>query len=102
MWSPPLVPGHGLRSLQHFVHLGEVHITEQRRNSSALRNTLLTRRFQQQLEKPQDRFIAYSPRHFLQYNMMSHSVEVGSQIEIDDVGLALHDCIRYAPDGSVC
>src|SRR3982751_1610406 len=33
--------------------------------------------------------------------MMSHRVKVGSQIKIDYVGLALHDCLPYTLDSSV-
>jgi len=68
----------------------------------ALRNSLLSRRLQQQLQEPHDRIVIDSPRHFLQHDMMLHRVEVGSQIKIDHVGLALQYCRRYALDGSMC
>lgn len=48
----------GLRPLQHLVHLVEVEITEQGRDHPALRNTLLSRCLQQQLEQPQHLSIA--------------------------------------------
>jgi len=65
----------------------------------ALRNSLLPRRVQQQLHEPQNRTVIDSPGHFLQHDMMSHRVEVGPQIKIDYVGLALQTCRRYALDG---
>jgi hypothetical protein len=42
----------------------------------------------------QDTFVLYSLRHFLQHDMMSHRIEVGPQVQVDDVGLALCDCSR--------
>jgi len=41
----------------------------------ALRNFLLPRCVQQQLQEPQNRFVIHSPRHLLQHDMMSHRVE---------------------------
>src|SRR5215468_6689397 len=98
---PPLVPGHCFRSFQHPVYLVEVQITEQPRNHPALRNSLLPRRVQQQFQKPQNRVVIDSPRHLLQHNMMPHRVEVGSQIKIDYVGLALPNGLLHQLDGSV-
>jgi hypothetical protein len=98
---PPLVPGHFFRSFQHLVHLIEVQITEQRRNHPALRNALLPRRVQKQLQEPQNRVIIDPSRHLLQHDMMPYRVKVGSQIKIDDVGLALQNGLRYTLDGSV-
>ena len=43
---PPLPTSDRLRSLQHRVHVVEIHVTEQRRNHPALRNAPLARRFQ--------------------------------------------------------
>jgi len=71
------------------------------REHSALRNSLLPRCLQQQLQEPQNRIIIDSPRHLLQHDMMFHRVKVGPQIKIDDVGLASQDCFRDALDGSV-
>jgi len=98
---PPLNPSDLLRSLQHRVHFVEIHVTEQRRNHSALRNALLTRRFQNQSEEPQHRVVAHPPRHFRQYDVMSHRIEIGLQIEVDNVGLALQYCFRDALDRCV-
>ena len=67
----------------------------------ALRNSLLPRRLQQQLQEPQNQIVIDPPRHFLQHDVMSHGVKVGSQIKVDHVGLALHNCLGYALDGSV-
>jgi len=67
----------------------------------ALRNPLLPRCVQHQLQEPQNLFVIHSPRHLLQHDMMSHRVEVGSQIKIDHVSLAFQNCLGYALDGSV-
>jgi hypothetical protein len=56
---------------------------------------------QQQLQEPQNRIIIDSPSHLLEHDMMSYRVEVGSQIKIDDVGLALKNCLSDALDRSV-
>src|SRR5215469_8160708 len=71
------------------------------RDHPALRNSLLPRRIQQQLQEPQDRIVIDSPRYLLQHDMMPDRVEVGTQIKIDYVGLALQNCRRYTLDGSV-
>src|SRR3954469_19107290 len=71
------------------------------RDYPALWNPLLPRRFQQQLQEPQNRIIIDSSRHFLKHDMMPHRVEVGSQIKVDNTRLALQDCLRDALDGSV-
>ena len=76
-------------------------LTDQRRNHSALRNTLLPRRIQQQFQKPQNRIIINPPGHLLQYDMMFYRVKVGPQIKIDDVGLAFQNRLPHALDRGV-
>src|SRR5215471_10262625 len=89
------------RPLQHPVHLIEVEITEQGRNHLTLRNTLLPRRPQQQLEQPQHLGIAHPPSHFFQYEVMLYRVQVGSEVKIDDVGQTPQDRFRDALNRSV-
>src|SRR5215471_8840766 len=86
---------------QHPVYFIKIDITEQRRNHSALWNTLLPRRLQHQLQEPQHLRIAHSPRHLLEHDMMFHRVEIRSPIEINHVGFARENRFRYALDGSV-
>src|SRR5215467_400054 len=90
-----------LRPLQHLVHLIKVEITEQGRNHPALRNTLLPRRLQQQLEQPQHLSIADPSSHFFQQEVMPYRVKVGSEIKIDDMGEPPQDRFRDALDRSV-
>src|SRR6476646_3275148 len=45
---------------------------------------------------------SFTRRDFLQYDVMSYRVEIGSQIEIDHVGLAVQYCCRDALDRRVC
>jgi hypothetical protein len=95
---PLLIACDGLRSLQHAVDLGEGDVTEQGRNDAALGNALPARRFQNQSEEPPHRVIAYPPSDFLEYDVMSHRIEIRSPVEVDDLGLALNDCLRAALD----
>jgi site-specific DNA recombinase len=67
-----------------------------------LRYTLLSRCPQHPPEQPQHLRIVDSPRNFLQHDVMPYRVEVASQIEIDDVGLALQYCCRDTLDCRVC
>src|SRR5712691_2966863 len=95
---PSLSTSDLLRSLQHRVHLVEIHVTEQWRNHSALRNTLSARRLQHHPEEPQHRVVAHPTRNLLEYDVMSHRIEIRSQVEVNDVGLALQDGVRNALD----
>jgi site-specific DNA recombinase len=67
-------------------------------NDAALWNALSTRRFQNQSQEPQHRIVVNPTSHFRQDEVMSHRVEIGPQVQVDDVGFALQDCLRHASD----
>ena len=60
----------GFRSLEHAVYLREVHVTEQGRNHTALRNALSARRVRHHSQEPQHRVIANPTGHLRQYDVM--------------------------------
>src|SRR6266567_5353028 len=100
-FHPPPLTSDFLRPFQHLVHLVEIEIAEQGRNHPALRNTLLPRRFQQQFEQPHNLGVVHSACHLLQYEGMSNRIEVGTQVEINDIGHVPHNCLRDALNRSV-
>src|SRR5260370_309552 len=71
---PPLNTSDRLRSLQHRVHLVEVHVTEQRRNHPALRNALPTRRVHHHPSEPQHSAAAYSTRDLHESTALWHRI----------------------------
>ena len=80
-----------LSPLQHPIYLVEIEVGEQRRNHTALRNTPASRGFQDLLQQAHDRAIIDAYGNLLQQEMMTHVVEVGSKIQIDDTGLAVNN-----------
>src|ERR1700681_844105 len=76
----------------------ESYLLRTGRDHPALRNALPARRLQHQSQEPEHRVIAARTSHFRQYDVMSHRIEIGSQVEVDDIGLALDDCVCHAPD----
>jgi site-specific DNA recombinase len=77
------------------------YLLRSRSNHPALRNTLLPRRFQQQFEQPHNLGVVHSACHLLQYEGMSNRIEVGTQVEINDIGHVPHNCLRDALNRSV-
>ena len=71
------------------------------RDHPALRNTLLPRRLQQQLEQPQHLSIADPSSHFFDQEVMPDRVKVGSQIKVDHVGESPQDRFRDALERSM-
>src|SRR5438876_11311372 len=80
---------------------GQNYLLCKRRDNPALRNTLLPRRFQQQFEQPHNLGVVHSACHLLQYEGMSNRIEVGTQVEINDIGHVPHNCLRDALNRSV-
>src|SRR5262249_51993344 len=70
-------------------------------DDATLRNALSARCFQNQSEEPQHRVVTHPTSDFLEHDVMSHRVEIRSQVEVDDVGLALNDRLRDALDRRV-
>ena len=85
-----------LRSLQHLVNLVEIQIAEQRADHTTLRNALLARCLQDQLQDREHIIILDPLRHLLEQRVMSHIVEVGSQIQIDDQCLTPCDPVGHS------
>ncbi len=67
----------------------------------ALRNALPARRLQNHPEEPQHRVVAHPSSDFLEYDVMSHRIEIRSQVEVNNVGLAQQDSLRDALDRRV-
>jgi site-specific DNA recombinase len=83
------------------VKLNPGYLLRTRSHHPALRNTLLPRRFQQQFEQPHNLGVVHSACHLLQYEGMSNRIEVGTQVEINDIGHVPHNCLRDALNRSV-
>ncbi|HEX4548148.1 MAG TPA: recombinase family protein, partial [Pseudomonas sp.] len=69
---------------------------------SALRNALLARSFQHDLQKVHDVLVVDPLSHFLQQPVMPDIVKVGSQIKVEDPRLPLSYCFRHSLDRVVC
>jgi hypothetical protein len=69
-----------------------------RYGTPALTVTPTTRRVQHHPQEPQHRLIAHPRRHFRQYDVMPYRVEIGFQVQIDDVCLPLKDGFRNTSD----
>src|SRR5271155_3854849 len=84
-------PRRGNRFFQHSLHLIEVEIAEQRRNHTALGNSLPPSRLEDQAEESHHFGILYPPGHLLEQQIVLHIIEVGLQVKINDERLLLHD-----------
>jgi hypothetical protein len=94
---PSLMASDLASPLQHAIYLVEVDVAEERRNHTALRNTPTSRGFQNLLQQAHDCVIVHTSSDLLQKEMMSHVVEVGSKIQIVDMGLALKNSLTNLP-----
>src|SRR5215469_9249549 len=72
----------GYRLLQHPIYLSEIDVTEQWRCHPTLRNSLLTGRSQDHLEKMHHRRIIHPSSHLREQQRMLHIVEVGAQVDV--------------------
>src|SRR6266478_4657749 len=79
------------RPLQHPVHLGEVEVTEQRRDNPALRNALLAVGLEHDLQQVQNVHIVDPPRHLRQQPIVPDIVEIAAQVDIYDTCFLLND-----------
>src|SRR5277367_1337800 len=78
-----------LRPLQHPVDLGEVDVTEQRRNHPALRNALLPAGFEHDLQQVHHVRIVHALSDFRQQPIVPDIVEIAAQVDVYDACLAL-------------
>src|SRR5262249_7451267 len=62
---------------------------------AALRNALSARGLQHHSQEPQHRIIAHPRCHFHQYDVMPYRVEIGFQVQVDDVGFPMDDRLRH-------
>src|SRR5205823_8286410 len=94
---PPLISRDLLGPLQHLVHLIEIEITEQWGNHSTLGNTSFPGRLENQLEEVHDILIIDPPGHLLAHDMMTHRVEIGAQVQVNYLCLAIRngDCYTW-------
>src|ERR1700722_4376121 len=102
------VAGDVARPLQHPIHFIEVDVAEQRRNHSALRNALLARSFQHNLQQVHDVRVINPLCHLLQKPVVPDVVEVGSQVKVENARLPLNyrlshplDCVMCCPLGPI-
>src|SRR5271156_2523147 len=84
-----------LRPLQHPVDLGEVDVTEQRRNHPALRNALLPAGFEHDLQQVHHVRIVHALSDFRQQPIVPDIVEIAAQVDVYDARLALNDRSRH-------
>src|SRR5438876_2946022 len=84
--------------LEHSVYLGEVEITEQWGDHSALRDAASTIGFQHDLQQVHHIIIIDSFRHFGQQSVVPDVVKIAPQIDIYDAYLVLYDCLGHSVD----
>ena len=90
------------RSLQHLVHLIEVEITEQGRDHTTLRNALLARSFQDNLQQMHDVRVINPLRHFLQQPVMPDIIKVSPQVKVENPCLPFDYCFSHSLDRIMC
>src|SRR6266481_5642913 len=84
--------------LEHSVYLGEVEITEQWGDHSALRDAASTIGFQHDLQQVHYIIVIDSFRHFGQQSVVPNVVKIAPKIDIYDACLVLNDCLGHSVD----
>ena len=88
-------PTGGLLSpFQHPVNLIQVQVAEHGREHPTLGKALRTGCFDQQFQQMHDLRVIDPPRDFLEQDVMSHVVEKGTQINIKNPSLPVHNRLR--------
>jgi site-specific DNA recombinase len=83
--SPPPSGGSAdLEDRSYLLRTGREHAT--------LRHALPARCLEHHSPQPQHRVVPDSTSHFRQHDVMSHRIEIGFQVQVDDVRLTLQDC----------
>ena len=86
------------RPLQHPIHLGEVEVTEERRDHPALRDAALTVGLEHQLQQMQHVRIIHPSCHLGQQTIMSNVVKIAAQVDVYDACLVLNNRSGYPVD----
>jgi hypothetical protein len=84
-----------LGTLQHFIHLVEIDITEQGRNHPSLRNPSFATSFQNKVQQRHHPSIVDSFGYLLEEQVMPNMIKVGLEVHINDLGFVSYHCLGY-------